>query len=306
MPAPQRAPAAAETAAPAAAADALRIWSRQIENAREQTETAVVELSRAFSGVVRQIDATVDESRSVSEKRSRAVSADLDEARAALSAVLDELRAAQELRRQVDAELAGLLAHTHALMAMTDEIGSIAMQTTILSLNAAIEAAHAGSAGTGFAIVAEEVRNLAHASSTTSNKINERIRLVNNALQNFAERSKEVGSDDEEVLRHADTNIQLVLQRQQERMEQVASTDLRSREQATKVRSLVEDALLHLQFQDRVSQILAQISAAMADVESLDKLSVESIAEGYTTDEQRRLHAGEQAQAAAPQDVTFF
>lgn len=288
------------------AGEALRIWSRQIENARQQTESAVTQLSRTFSGIVRQIDSAVGEARADSEERARAAGLDLDEARAALNRVLDELREAHQLRQRVDAELASLLEHTRELMTMTDEVSQIATKTTILSLNAAIEAAHAGSAGTGFAIVAEEVRKLAQASSTTSDRINQRIRLVNDALQGFAERSREAGDDGEAVYEHASENIQLVLSRQQERMAQFTAAEQQSREQATRVRTLVEDALLHLQFQDRVSQILSQISEAMVNVQAQGALSVEAIADGYTTAEQRRIHAGGEAGTVAPQDVTFF
>ena len=74
---------------------------------------------------------------------------------------------------------------TEAINEAITAIDSIAFQTNILSLNAAVEAATAGDAGKGFAVVAQEVRNLAAKSSEAARRIKE---LVENTQEKAYER----------------------------------------------------------------------------------------------------------------------
>ena len=66
-------------------------------------------------------------------------------------------------------------------------IQSISRQTNLLSLNASVEAARAGTAGKGFGVVAEEVRNLAQNSDTVSKEISTDLNQMQEYVQTVAQ-----------------------------------------------------------------------------------------------------------------------
>ncbi|WP_422631685.1 methyl-accepting chemotaxis protein [Pseudomonas farsensis] len=143
----------------------------------DQAATAVNQMSAAVEEVARNAVATSEASREsdrIARQGREQVQATVSAIEALASGVAGNAEEVGQLAQQV-----------RDISKVLDVIGAIAGQTNLLALNAAIEAARAGEAGRGFAVVADEVRALAHRTQTSTREIEQMI----TAIQGGAERA---------------------------------------------------------------------------------------------------------------------
>ncbi|PAU87939.1 methyl-accepting chemotaxis protein [Pseudomonas sp. WN033] len=158
--------------------DATRGLQRQDDEV-QQAATAVNEMTTAVEEVASNAASTSD----LSQQATRIT----EEGRQQVGNTLTSIGKLTETIGASADEVQDLAARAQSISQVLDVIRAIAEQTNLLALNAAIEAARAGEAGRGFAVVADEVRALAHRTQQSTSEIEEMI----SSIQQGSERAVE-------------------------------------------------------------------------------------------------------------------
>lgn len=157
-----------------------------VEQQRQETEVAVSSMQ--------QMSATAREVARNTSEASDAVQQANEQARGGSQLVQQSADRAELLAKEMSgcAEVMHeLLGECSAISSVLDVIKSVAEQTNLLALNAAIEAARAGEHGRGFAVVADEVRGLARRTQASTGEIEALIARLGQVAQQAATRLQE-------------------------------------------------------------------------------------------------------------------
>ncbi len=161
----------------AAAAEELSVQTEHIVEGSnfqreriESTSAAMTEMNSSVMEVAAHAADTAQQSDSVRQKANEGIKITVDMA----SAMGDLTKASENLKRNME-KLDSL---SEGIGNIINVISDIADQTNLLALNAAIEAARAGEAGRGFAVVADEVRKLAEKTMDATREVDESVRSI--------------------------------------------------------------------------------------------------------------------------------
>lgn len=152
------------------ASEELRVTSQSMASIAEETEsqaTAVASASEQASSNVQTVAAASEE-----------LSSSVREISSQVNHAAERVREAASLVESADTQVAGLSNAANKIGEVVQLINDVAEQTNLLALNATIEAARAGEAGKGFAVVASEVKNLANQTQRATYEIGQQIKTV--------------------------------------------------------------------------------------------------------------------------------
>lgn len=269
----------------------MPIWSSQVKDCIDISTDQINAITQQFCGIVSDIQIIVGHNETDDELSVNEIKQRLAHISTALESMVDS-------RKQAHSGLTELSSFTKKLETMARDVSSIAEQTNLLALNAAIEAARAGEAGRGFAVVADEVRSLASRSGAIAATIISDVAAVNTQFDHMAAGFESNDESESKLMAVAESHITTVIDEYVTMKGARDAGDERFQEIANNIKQEIEQSLISMQFQDRVSQILNHVVANMGDLSvqieggatpDIDAL-LEKMSQQYTTSSERDAH----------------
>jgi methyl-accepting chemotaxis protein len=303
------------------------VWSGHIESSREQMEVAISALTERFSGIVDKLDQAVYtssmETQAIDNQESGLVAV-FERSRQELGAVLELQKTALTGLQRMLEKVQGLDRFIAELQDMAADVAKIAQQSNLLALNAAIEAARSGEQGRGFAVVAKEFRMLSAQSGETGRRIAEKVGVISAAITDTSKVVQDSVRQEDGSMARAESSIALVLQDFRNITEALQRSSNLLKDESVGIKTEVGQALVQLQFQDRVSQILNHVNENIRRFPQFQQ-EVQETAQGsghyeppdaqtllgelkktYVMADQHVIHSGGKVADKKASDITFF
>jgi len=153
-------------------------------------------------------------------------------------------------------------------MEINSVMSNISSQTNLLSMNAAIEAAHAGDAGKGFAVVADEIRKLAESSSVQSKTISMVLKKIKGSIDKITQSTGNVLTKFGAI----DDNVRIVAEQEENILHAMEEQGIGSKQILDGV-GKVND--ITRQVSDRSDEMLKNANEVIRESENLEKATQE-------------------------------
>jgi len=303
------------------------VWKGHIESSRDQMEVAINALSDRFGGIVDKLSDTMrdaDVETQMVDDSERGLLAVFQRSERDLGEVIATQKAAMSGTLIMLEKVQGLDSFIVELNSMAGDVAQIAHQSNLLSLNAAIEAARAGELGRGFAVVAKEFRTLSAKSGETGKHIAEKVAIISAAIAEACKVVEDTVEQRESRVAATEASIRRVLSELRGITDALERSSGLLKDESMSIQTEINQALVQLQFQDRVSQIMTQVNKSIdtlptilrqqlqhyQETHQLERLDSETLLaelqKSYVMADQHVIHQGGKVAQKTNTDISFF
>ena len=311
--------AAAATPANNLARQVVPIWRRNVDTARLHAEQSMTALLESFGSVSAELDQALSVSGSDLSMDSESLDTLMQRHGPDVERLLQSTRQIALVKNTMMAGVTELATTLDEMLRLSKEIQTISRATRLLALNASVEAARASGAGasaSGFAVVAQEVRNLANQSRQAGAALGKHLADMQERVRLIRQQGAHLNTSDDELVLQAEQNARHLVGGLLASISDVSRAQRTLREAGTQVQTELERILVSLQSQDRMSQMLVTVTDDMTRLQDwleggedeaansipswLDRLEA-----SYTMEDLRSSHH-ETAQVNKAPSVEFF
>ncbi len=247
---------------------AFPIWSKQITTCTDKLDKEISDISSSFSSIVENFDRLIKSSRNNilkvvgntgEQEPVQDVSVESVDIRSDIHGISNSLKSIFNSKEIVLSDIRALEPLSEKLERMARNVGDIGKQTNLLALNAAIEAARAGEAGRGFSVVADEVRRLATNSAEIAGEMIEQANAIQSAIALTTQTAEQSAEQESKIIVDSEAILANMLERYDFTLQTLTESSNQLAQVGSDFHGDINNALVALQFQDRICQILGNL-----------------------------------------------